>query len=223
LRLVRSRTSLLCCRRTRSSRLDALGAACFKNAKQNTKHQKHQTAPPLKYETSITMFFLFVFLFNRLAANTRHTLTHITPRARSIIGTTSSIRYPPSCGALYTAHVGNAVLTLAAPPARARGRRQTSRFGCAAASEVGLGSPPSTPPRTLHSSPYALLGGKGGGGGGGREHATQRVQLSSQHRSDMQNDTAYTRHKSRTPHDSRLRSGCDARRYASPCVYRLVH
>ena len=47
-----------CCRRTRSSRLDALGAACFKNAKQNTKHQKHQTAPPLKYETSITMFFI---------------------------------------------------------------------------------------------------------------------------------------------------------------------
>ena len=97
------------------------------------------------------------------------------------------------------------------------------RRPAASASEVGLGSPPSTPPRTLHSSPYALLGGKGGGGGGGHEHATQRVQLSSQHRSDMQNDTAYTRHKSRTPHDSRLRSGCDARRYASPCVYRLVH
>ena len=39
----------------------------------------------------------------------------------------------------------------ASPPReRARGRRQTSRFGCAAASEVGLGSPPSTPPCMAH-------------------------------------------------------------------------
>ena len=52
----------------------------------------------------------------RLAANARHTLT--TPRARSIIGTARhpAIRYPPSCGALYIARNGNAVLTLATPP-----------------------------------------------------------------------------------------------------------
>ena len=101
------------------------------------------------------------------------------------------------------------------------------RSGCAGR-RPGFRSRPRQP--AVHSSPYApLLPVRSLGRKRRRRRRMTRARDSAgstQHRSGTTCRTIqhmYTRHKSRTPHDSRLRSGCDARRYASPCVYHLVH